>query len=78
MLQHLQLTEIPIGTCQMISKAHKHSRTCLHAIGSLCERLDNKFFILVPPPPHRRIRVRIDNSSDVVVQCPSFVHFGRE
>jgi hypothetical protein len=50
MLQHLQLTKYPSE----------------HAVGSLCERIDNKFLILVPPPPHRRIRVCGDNSSDVV------------
>ena len=59
--------KIPIGTCQVINKAHNYPRMCLHAIGPFCERLDNKFLIMVPPLPHRRIGVRIDNSSDVVV-----------
>src|SRR6266702_5266702 len=37
-----------------------------HSISSFCECINNQIFIRYPPSPHCRIRVRIDNRSDIV------------
>src|SRR5882762_4031137 len=38
----------------------------LHSVSSFRQYLDHKFLIILPPSPHARFRVRVDNGPNII------------